>query len=333
MRLKTYTAPSITAAMAQIRRELGADAIIVATRSGRGGREAQVTAAVDSAPARPGRAPGTVLRTPPEPGPPSGVSACIAAALRGHGIRGPLAEELRATAATFAVEGPLLALSAALDTLVAFEPIIEVQQRRPLMLVGPPGAGKTLTAAKILTRARQAGCTAAAVTTDVQRAGAIAQIEAFTRILGVPLTAAAEAQALSLWRHQTGTQLAVIDTAGCNLFLDSDLAVLRALIDAADAEPVAVLPAGGDVEEAADMACALAGIGCRRLIVTRLDAARRLGVMVAAPEAAGLALAAAGISPHVAGGLSAVNPVSLARLLLPQTDDRPRHPHACEATR
>lgn len=329
MRLKTYTAPSIAAAMAQIRRELGDDAIIVATRSGRGGREAQVTAAVDSAPARRNAPPAAAAAA--EPVRRAGASACIAEALRSHGIGGALAEALRATAAAFAEEGPVLALSAALDTLLAFEPIVEAQQRRPLMLVGPPGAGKTLTAAKILTRARQSGLLAAAITTDGQRAGAIAELEAFTRILGVALGTAADPQALSLWRQQTGAQLAVIDSAGCNLFVDSELMVLRTLIEAADAEPVAVLPAGSDVDEAADMAQILAGIGCRRLIVTRIDAARRLGVTVAAAEAAGLALAGVGISPHAAFGLAALNPVSLARLLLPQTDDRRHHPQACEA--
>ena len=49
MRLKTYTAASMAQAMAQIRGELGQDAIIVSSETDRGGRSVRVVAAVDEA--------------------------------------------------------------------------------------------------------------------------------------------------------------------------------------------------------------------------------------------------------------------------------------------
>ena len=48
------------------------------------------------------------------------------------------------------------------------------------MLVGPPGAGKTIVAAKLMMRARRAGRPFAAITTDTRRAGGVEQLQAFT---------------------------------------------------------------------------------------------------------------------------------------------------------
>jgi hypothetical protein len=58
--------------------------------------------------------------------------------------------------------------------------------------------------------------------------------------------------------------------------------------------PALVLPAGLDAEEAAETARAFQLLGCRHLVPTRLDAARRLGGVLAAADA-GLAFTEAGI--------------------------------------
>ena len=94
------------------------------------------------------------------------------------------------------------------------------------------------------------------------------------------------------------------------------MADIRAFIDAADAEPVFVLAAGGDPAEAAEAAEAFAALGARRMIVTQVDLARRLGGILAAADTASLAFAGISISPFVAQGVGSLNPVSLARLIL-----------------
>ena len=55
-----------------------------------------------------------------------------------------------------------------------------------------------------------------------------------------------------------------------------------------------------------------------RMLVTRLDMVHRLGSLLAAADAAHLSFCDAGISPDVAEGLIPLNPVALARLLLPE---------------
>ena len=56
-------------------------------------------------------------------------------------------------------------------------------------------------------------------------------------------------------------------------------------------------------------------LGARHLLATKLDAARRLGGLLAAAEA-GLAFAEAGIGPTIGQGLSPLSAGGLARLLL-----------------
>ncbi len=56
------------------------------------------------------------------------------------------------------------------------------------------------------------------------------------------------------------------------------------------------------------------------MITTRIDQTRRLGSLLTAAHAGGLAIADAGVTPHVAHGLTALNPVSLARLLCRDPD-------------
>jgi flagellar biosynthesis protein FlhF len=79
---------------------------------------------------------------------------------------------------------------------------------------------------------------------------------------------------------------------------------------------VLVLPAGGDAREAAEAAAAFTALRPTRIIVTRLDCARRFGGLLAAAENGRLAFTEAGTTAQIAHGLTALNPVAIARLLL-----------------
>lgn len=313
MRLRTFDAPTISEAMRMVRTELGEDAIIVSTESERGRRPARVVAAIEDDPPIP--LVSTPLNTNDLP-----ADEAIERALAFHGLPSPLIQQMLDAAREFLAEGALLALSASIDTVVGFQPLCEQTQSRPILLFGPPGAGKTLSAAKLLLRARQAGRPAAAISTDVARAGGIEQLEAFTRILDLPLESAASPREMAAMVADISDRLVVVDTAGANLFDETDLDTLAHLAIAAGAEPVAVFAASGDVAETVELAAQAASIGCRRMLVSRIDIARRLGSLITAAEASGLALADVGVSPQVADGLTPLNPVSLARLLMPEAD-------------
>lgn len=253
----------------------------------------------------------------PHPGDPE-VAAVLRQALSHHGAPARLAERLVDSALAVEAVDPHMAFAGAVDTHFSFRPLPADGGGQPIMLVGPPGAGKTVTAAKLAARSALAGQAPDVITTDTRRAGGVEQLAAFTRILEVELhtaeTPAAMAAAVGECRVDAAT---VIDTAGTNPFSEDEMGRLGALVTAARAEPILVLAAGGDAFEMADTATAFAAIGATRLLVTRIDLARRFGGLLAAGDASGASFCNVSITADVAQGLSPINPVSLARLIVP----------------
>ncbi len=326
MRLKTYTAPTMAEAMEMARREMGEDAIIVSTQRGTGGRGARVTAALEEV--RPEDAALEELYDEERPD----AAATIRQALTFHGTPPRLAERLVLAAGALDTDDPILAFAGAMDASFMFAPLPEHGHGRPIMLVGPPGAGKTITTAKLAARATLAGRPVRVITTDTQRAGGIEQLVAFTRLLKLDLETADTVEGLrKAVAAAQPDDLVYIDTAGTNPFSDTEMDHLSGLVQAAGAEPVLVLAAGGDAMESADIAASFAAIGAGRLLVTRLDMARRLGSILAAADAARMRFSDVSITPHVADGLSPINPLSLARLIMPDTPQFHRTSHQSEA--
>ena len=93
---------------------------------------------------------------------------------------------------------------------------------------------------------------------------------------------------------------------------------LSRFVSATEIDPLLILPAGGNALDAADMAQAFADIGAKRMIVTRLDVARRLGCLLAAADQCRLAFSGVSITPRVAKGLNGITAATLARLIMPQ---------------
>lgn len=334
MRLKTYSAPTMAKAMALVREELGEDAIIVSTRSGPGGRQVWLTAAIEEAPeAEEGQLfDGWGEEAEAEAGR-GGSAGLITDALTFHGVPPWLRERIgRLLGPHRDADVPTL-LAAALDRLLTFEPLNEKRQTAPILLLGPPGVGKTIACAKLLLQARRAGRPVVAISADTRRAGAVAQLQAFTDILKVPLIAVDDKAQLKAALAKSAGSLAVIDPAGLNPFSEREVAALSALITAARAEPILIVPVGADVVEIAEQAQIVAALGVRRCLATKLDLSRRFGALLAAAAAGPLAIAGVGVSGDVADSFSPLTPTALARLLLPQADATAQTPRRKEAIR
>jgi flagellar biosynthesis protein FlhF len=287
MRLKLYRAPGMAEAMRRVRAELGADALILATR--RVGDGVEITAALEPE------------EEAPPPLPPADPARL--AVLAFHGVPAVLHAALQ--------QGEL---ETALGNTIPFAALPLSEQ--PLLLVGPPGAGKTLTVARLATRLMLAGVLPMVITADGKRAGATEELAAFTRLLGVSLIVASHPVTVgrALTRHQPGSPV-LIDTPGCDPFAPAQLEELSVLAAAAGAVMVLVLPAGLDPAEAAEIAGAYGAAGAGLLVATRLDLAHRLGGILAAASA-GLALAEAGVGPGAADGLLPITPAWLAARLM-----------------
>jgi flagellar biosynthesis protein FlhF len=288
MRLKLYRATTAALAMGRVRAELGPEALILATRRVADGVE--VTAALE-----------------PDPLPPA--AAAPAAAIRGplawHGVPAGLRARLRGAD-----------LATALAAALRFEAL--PNSGRPLLFAGPPGAGKTLTIARLATRLVMSGEAPLVVTADARRAGATEQLAAYTRLLGLELAVAEHpvAVARAVAGRRRGAP-ALIDLAGGDPFQEAERQEVAALAGAIAAAVVAVLPAALDALEAAELAAAYREAGATLLVATRLDCARRLGGVLTA--ATTLPLAELGVGPGAADGLVPASADLLAAWLARKT--------------
>lgn len=144
--------------------------------------------------------------------------AAVLDALTGYGCSESLAREVAAgidpTLAPDQVHGPMHAALARLLPIVHGEPI---EDGGVIALVGPTGAGKTTTAAKLAARfaARHRARDVALVTTDGQRAGALEQLQALGRRLGITVCEAQGPDGLQAALEQLQDYpLVLVDTTG-----------------------------------------------------------------------------------------------------------------------
>ena len=313
MRLRTFIAASITEAMRQVRTALGEDAVILSTEQE--GKQVKVTAAIETK-----AAPAAASATPE-------ASDELEAVLRYHGVPQSLAARLLATAGDLEGGSPQQALTAALRAQFGFQPLSDRKPAKPILLAGLPGAGKSSTLAKLAARAKVNGIAATAITCDLAKAGAVEQLATYAKALEMPAYRAKDAATLRKAVAKADAEGAIlIDTLGTNPLKAGDLAQLRELAEAAGADIVLVMAAGGDAVESAELAAGYAEAGATRLVATKVDVARRYGGLLAAAEAGRLAFAGVGTSPEIASGLGALRADQLCRLILPASRAESRTP-------
>lgn len=333
-----------------VREALGEDAIIVATREERGGKAVRVTAAVEQPDdpygslyddRRPRRAASSAkspafeidtvdspasaedwLQYDEETEDENSVVEALTDVMLRHAVPEDITDHVISCATVIGMDRADESLVAALEHLFSFKPL-PLQSKKPLMMVGPPGAGKTLATAKLAARSVMNGLKVAVITTDTVRAGGIEQLAAFTKLLRINLQKAADAKQLrQCLQDAAGADLILIDTGGINPFSPPEMKELARLVAAGDIEPVLVLPAAIDAAESGEIARVYSALGVRSLLPTRLDIARRLGGLLSAAYGGSLFFADASHTPQVAEGLVTLSPKRLTALLMPETARR-----------
>ena len=329
MRLKSFEAKDMMSAMRQVKETLGDDAIIVSTKEEASGW-VRITAAVEKMPDKAAPEPAKTKQSSDKKRPartnysapmtdtPT-VEDALAETMLKHKIPAALGEKIISQALLDISDDPVTALARGLAAAFVFDKK-KKQRDIPLILVGPPGAGKTLMAAKLAAQAVLDGKKPTMITTDIARAGGIEQLGAFLDILDLPLLQAENAKQLSArLGAMKNTAGVIIDTGGLNPFDPQELKTLSQLINVTEMEAALVLPAGIDAEESAEMAMTFEILGVNKIIPTRLDFARRLGGILNAADKAKLSFDIASHTPQVANGIITLTPHSLAKFLLPKS--------------
>ncbi len=325
MRLKTFQAKTMSDAMRQIKETLGEDAIIVSSRDEPGGG-VRVTAAIEQVNPdadKPQEAlrketPAPAGSTAPEVEDPDLIAERVTDTLLRHRVPASVTDKLVSTLMTLPAGNTQNTLARALAKTFGFRDLgIHSKANTPLMLVGPPGAGKTLMTAKLATKQVMDGSKPVVFTTDTARAGGVEQLKAFLDILGLPLHVAPTAAELraQLADLAPNSQV-IIDTGGLNPFDAHEMKELARMMAVQKMETALVLPAAIDSEESAEIAMTFEILGVSRLIPTRLDFARRMGGLLSAAERAALSFACASHTAQVANGTLSLTPEILAGLLL-----------------
>jgi len=323
MRLKIFTADNMQAALAKVRETLGDDAIIISSLEEKGNVSVTAAMEVPATKAKPRKALSPKPRKAPVQKSLKDLEHAnhvetvdISYFLNHHGIGKTMTDRMLETAASFDDDNNINALVKTLDLMFHFSPINNDYQNRPIMLVGPPGAGKTVTAAKLTSQAVLSGRAVRLINTDIIRTGGTAQLNGYAEVLKTTVIEVSEPDLLApaITTNRQSEELVIIDTMGYNPFDRREMTELHQFITAYNVEPIFVIAAGIDPLEAREIAQTYANLGARRFIATRLDVARRYASLLAVADE-NLAFAGAGITPYLAKGIERVDALSLAKLL------------------
>jgi flagellar biosynthesis protein FlhF len=209
--------------------------------------------------------------------------------------------------------------SVASDALAEIVRLAPVPRARTLFVVGPPGCGKTTTAAKLAARLSvESGRGVVLAQADADRIGALEQASIFARHLGLRLTpvrAPRELEALD--RDTPASASIVVDTAGVGSFDTDRLALLGELRRALPSAAVAlVLPAGLHRDAARRVIERFAEIGPTCAVLSKVDDGARPGELLTALEPTGLPITLLSTGHRVPQDLEDASSARLASLLL-----------------
>lgn len=341
MRLRTFTAPDMPSAMKLVREEMGENAIILSSETNTSKRLVTVTAAIEEADDDSDTTTNlSYQRTLVSSKKPvmdtdlhryddiNNIKFELQNILRFHNIPELFVAKLIQKISNedfLAViknrRGSEELYRPALEKLLArnfvFDHLRFSTQDLRLMLIGTPGIGKTLTIAKLATKLAMDKQSLAVITTDNSRAGGIEQLQAFTSILGLKLyVASGRDELIEILKSLPARMRVLIDTAGCSPYNTQEFEELKSLTSIENIEPILVLPAGGDAMESIDMVEIYSELPIRRILVTRADATRRFGGVLAAATAHGLGFCNISRSSSVTDSVQPLEPSILAQMLL-----------------
>ena len=351
MQIKTYIEDDLAAALARARTELGPDALVLGSRDIRDehgrprteisvglerprsesdtrsalrrlagtithrriGAERQPVAPPETAPPR-----AAPARNRRRGAPPTAVEIAVASL-----VQSGLSENLAARFAAIAshnlksAEPGRMALAAERGVR-ALLPFGQIPQARTLFVVGPPGAGKTRTLAKLAALAVEASPRRVIYAmADSEKVGALGEARIYARHVGAELRVIDAPEDLRRTLLEADDARVLIDTAGIGAADDRRLAALgRLRSEAPGAQVVLVMPAGLHRAEADRVLEQFASVRPTCVAFSKVDDGRRIGDLVTALARTDLPLAFTTNGHRVPDDLVAATPRRLAALMM-----------------
>ncbi|MFP4361845.1 MAG: hypothetical protein ACLFTG_14380 [Alphaproteobacteria bacterium] len=294
MQIRTFDALNLSEAQSLVRASLGDEALVLSTEPTAGG--IRITAAIE-----PEHDLGELLRaaeTAPDPR--------LGAVLSFHGVPAGLRTQLARDALGAELEP---ALTHALEPRLHAAPASE---RR--LFLGLPGHGKTLASARLARRLAAAGTPPRVVVVEAPNDPADARLEAWLAPSGLAVRKVSSPGGLAEAAAVPGPL--VVDAPGISPASSLGAARLRALIEAAgDVTATLVTSAEGAPVDLLETAADFLTLGCRAVLPTKLDLARRYGGLVAL-ACGGVGLLPASVSGRVDDAPAVLKAAGLARLLV-----------------
>jgi flagellar biosynthesis protein FlhF len=338
MKMKRISAVTVKDAMALARRELGDDAVLIDSKKDPSGGGVIVTFAIDKAdeplfddpitdaemvvPFTPAMHKPTIAKVELD----HPAHEIIHQALAYHSVPPTLNDRLMDHVHRVALKPDSLinvaenALAQALTANVRFNSIGTAAKKPPtraIMLVGQHGAGKTSTIAKMATELTLHKQPVHLITTDTERLGGAESLELLAKLLKCDFTISDSRMHLkTLVASLQGKAWVLIDSSGANIYEFSQLKMLGEFASLQGIEPILTCAAGMDSAEAVEMASVFNFINIERMIVTRIDAVRRLGSVFSALTTGGYALANYTNSALPTDTCQPLSAATLARLML-----------------
>ncbi len=310
MRMHRFEGATMRDAIAKVKAELGDQAVIISTRQVRKGllgTAVEISAAIDddteasgieplAGPSTGGPARYAAHAAPPpvEPQPKADLAKLIEplrsemkslrAMVRAKESEVRAASDLKAEVAALKKllesiqpngKPPAAMASPAKGTSRMLNPLVRASTSSLVMLIGPTGAGKTTTIAKLAaTAALVDGRKVRIVTLDNYRVGGVEQVRTFANLIGVPLVVLQSPRELSemLANDVETYDLTLVDTAGTS---PREMSMVNAIAEElphlSGLEVHLVVPATSSATQIDELAHRYSALDPARLLFTKLD--------------------------------------------------------------
>lgn len=210
-----------------------------------------------------------------------------------------------------------------LKKLLTFDPLVQKVDQGPIILVGTPGSGKTITAAKLACEALLQRRSVSLITLDNVKAGGVVQIEKYASALDLKVSVFQNSKELTQFcRNAESSSIQIIDTPGLNPLDKEAFTRIVEVVIALKTPPTLVLPAGLDALDVRDQLKLFRSLGLRDLIWTKLDCTRYYGGLLVSLMYQGLNLAYLSSGPELGKRLLPTSASKLSSIIQEALDSK-----------